>query len=351
MSRPARWAQPGLRIVGATIAFGLFAFTLRDADLARVGALIAGTPALLLVPLVYPVTLSFDTLGWRRLLGDRGAALRFGRLFGVRLSTEAVGLSLPSGTVLAEGAATWLLGRQCDVPVAPAVASQAARRVYIFLALSFVLAAGALLGHRSLREASEHLLGRPGLEWLCLAVAAGLFLVSLALRSALLGGALGSGLHRLLAALPGEPGERLRRWLAAKSSTFTRVDHHMADSLAVSGPSAAVTVGLYVAVWLCEALETFLILTFLGAGLALREVFALEPPLAFLRSLVFVLPAGLGLQDAGYVGFFRGLGVSQAVTVGAAFVLVKRCKEIFWIGAGYLLLARHSWRPERSTTP
>ena len=67
--------------------------------------------------------------------------------------------------------------------------------------------------------------------------------------------------------------------------------------------------------------------------------------LTLLRGLAFFTPSGLGIQDLGYLAFLKGLGVRHALDVGAAFVVVKRSKEIFWIIIGYLLLARHAWRP------
>jgi hypothetical protein len=67
------------------------------------------------------------------------------------------------------------------------------------------------------------------------------------------------------------------------------------------------------------------------------------------RGLAFFVPAGLGIQDIGYLAFLRGFGVPHAVTVGAAFVFVKRSKEIFWILIGYLLLAGQTWRRTGAT--
>ena len=83
----------------------------------------------------------------------------------------------------------------------------------------------------------------------------------------------------------------------------------------------------------------------LGAGLSFRSVFSFEGVLALARGLAFFTPSGLGVQDLGYLAFLKGLGVQQAINVWGAFVLVKRGKEIFWIIIGYLLLARHAWRP------
>jgi hypothetical protein len=54
--------------------------------------------------------------------------------------------------------------------------------------------------------------------------------------------------------------------------------------------------------------------------------------------MAFFAPSGLGVQDMGYMAFFTALGLPDAGALGAAFVLLKRSKEILWVAIGYLLL-------------
>jgi uncharacterized membrane protein YbhN (UPF0104 family) len=64
----------------------------------------------------------------------------------------------------------------------------------------------------------------------------------------------------------------------------------------------------------------------------------IEATLILVRAMAVPVPAGLGVQDAGYVLCLRALAVPDATTVGAAFVLLKRGKDLFWILLGFLLL-------------
>ncbi|WP_437961386.1 hypothetical protein WME76_18240 [Sorangium sp. So ce119] len=73
------------------------------------------------------------------------------------------------------------------------------------------------------------------------------------------------------------------------------------------------------------------------AGVSRRSCARFEVVLAMLRAAAFMVPSGLGVQDAGYVALLGALGVPGAVTVGAAFVLIKRAKEIVWIALGLLV--------------
>jgi uncharacterized membrane protein YbhN (UPF0104 family) len=68
------------------------------------------------------------------------------------------------------------------------------------------------------------------------------------------------------------------------------------------------------------------------------QVFAFEAGLSLVRSTAFFVPAGLGVQDLGYLAFFTALGIPDALTLGTAFLLLKRTKELFWVTTGYGLL-------------
>jgi uncharacterized membrane protein YbhN (UPF0104 family) len=67
-----------------------------------------------------------------------------------------------------------------------------------------------------------------------------------------------------------------------------------------------------------------------------RAVLAMEAAVVFARNAAFFVPAGLGVQDAGYLAFLSAFGV--AAPLAAAFIVVKRTKELLWIAAGYLVL-------------
>ena len=90
--------------------------------------------------------------------------------------------------------------------------------------------------------------------------------------------------------------------------------------------------------WFARSVETVLFLRLLGVDIAFAAGMVIETSLILVRSLAVPVPAGLGVQDAGYVLCLQGLGVPEAVTVGAAFVLLKRGKDLFWIAFGFLLL-------------
>ncbi len=344
-SRRRSLARIGLRVVGSLAAIAALWLVFRHAEVARIRALLVAAPWLLASPIFYFAVLACDALGWRRLIlhGKRPPA--WWRLLGVRTAAESLGLSLPSGGVLAEGMAVYLLRTTCGVPTGPAVASLAARRFFIFLSFGLTLAASAVAGFSLMGSISPRVLGHDGLQWAVPVSALVVVAAAFGLRAALLGGELAG---RIFSGLRRVPIAAVRRWLERRQDSFAEVDRQVEQALAGRRGGPFLTTFYYLGIWISESCETFFILTLLGAGLSFRAVFSFESGLTLLRGLAFFTPSGLGVQDLGYLAVLQGLGVKQAVNVCAAFVVVKRSKEIFWIIIGYLLLARHAWRPSAS---
>ena len=55
--------------------------------------------------------------------------------------------------------------------------------------------------------------------------------------------------------------------------------------------------------------------------------------MSVLRAAAFAVPGGLGVSDLGYHALVRGLAGEP---VAAAFVVVKRARDVFWIAVGFL---------------
>ena len=89
--------------------------------------------------------------------------------------------------------------------------------------------------------------------------------------------------------------------------------------------------------WLLESLETAVLLCLVGAPLDVPFAMAAEVGISLVRSAASVGPAGFGLQDAGYAALLPAMGLSAEAA--AAFVLVRRGKEMVCVVFGYGLLA------------
>ena len=261
------WRGRLWRALGSLAAFAVLALAFRHAHLARIRSLLGAAPWLLATPVFYFLVLCCDALGWRRLVMNEGRPIPWFEMLKVRTASEALGLSLPSGGVLAEGVAVYLLRSVCGVAPGVAVASLAARRCFIFLSFGLTLAASAVVGHSLLATHSTRIIGRGGLGWATPLAAAFVLAAAFGLRAALLGGELAG---RILRSLRSVPVAAARQWLERRADSFSEVDRQVQVALTGSRGGPAVTTLCYLGIWLAEACETFFILSLLGAGLSFR---------------------------------------------------------------------------------
>lgn len=307
------------------------------ADARRVGELIAaaGVFGVALVLLPQLASLAVEALGWERAFRLIGSRPAFASLWRVRLATEALSQSLPAGALIGESVKPLLLGRRCGLSVEASVAGMAARKYLLVLSQSAYVMLLTLLGFDALQRVSRSVIRVDGLGWVGLSGGVSLLLLGLTLRQVF---GRGRAAERVLSLLKRLPLAGARRLGVSAAAGFQRTDRAMERFFGSKPRELAVPAVLFLGGWLLESLETWLILRVLGVELDFLEVASFEALLSLLRSVLFVLPAGLGVQDLGYVTFVAALGAPDAANVGAAFVLLKRAKELFWIGVGYTLL-------------
>jgi uncharacterized protein (TIRG00374 family) len=328
-SQRARRARR-LYVLGLAVAAGCLYLTFRDADLARAWAEVKRLgPVVLLAFVPYGVSLALDGHAWSRLLGAMGRRVEAWKLFSLRVGAESVALSLPAGALLAETMKPVLLRSRCGVPLSEGVSVIAVRKVLILLGHGLYLAVGLALGASFLSRGST---AGGMLPWAVAGVAVALAGVALGsgwVMAGGLAGRVGRWLQRL-------PHAAVRGWVERQRVALERADGALGRAL-VSRRLVTPAL-LYLGMWLAESVEAYLLLRLLGFDVTFGDAVALEAVMSVLRALVFFIPAGLGVQDAGYAAFLAGLGGPDALHAVAAFVLLKRARELCWMGVGYALL-------------
>jgi hypothetical protein len=255
-----------------------------------------------LVP--FGVALLLDTCGVLLVGRAAGIELRAGPTLAVRVISEAFHFGAPGGVVASEAAALALLSRRCGLVIHEGIVVLAGRKLFVMRAHAVYLALGACLGGAALATIGASMHMRARLPWLALGAAA----VPLAMSVAL-GLAMSSPTKTIAQARP----------------YVLRLER----SLHVTVPATLA----FLAAWLVEAAETAVILRVVGTPLSMPAVLAVESVLSLARSAVAFVPGGLGVQDVGYATALGALGTSQEHA--AAFVLLKRAKEVIWVAAGF----------------
>jgi hypothetical protein len=334
------------QLLPALLALVLLVFTLRSADLGRALDLVRSLgwriPLLLLPNFV--ATLA-ETLGWWVAFGRLGGRPRFRPLLAVRMITDAVMLGLPSGAVISESLQPYILRRRCGVPFEIGIIAGIGRKFLVVVSHGLFLGLSTLLAWPLLQHASRAAIGRGGLPFLLLAGATALVVAALGLVALGVHGKMADRLHRLLDRVGGR---WLGGWLERNALRFEAADDHLATFFRHRPAGLVLPVACHLFAWLARAFETLLFLGLLGVHIVLAGAMVMETALILVRAMAVPVPAGLGVQDAGYILSLKGLGVQDAVTVGAAFVLLKRGKDLFWVAFGFLLLALGRDRQELS---
>jgi uncharacterized protein (TIRG00374 family) len=334
------------RVVPALLSLALLAWVLRSADIGRALGLVNSLgwrlPLLLLPNLVAS---SLETLSWWLTFERLGARPPFPRLLGVRTTCDALLLGVPSGTVVSETLQPYLLRRRCGVPLEKAIVASVARKFLVVMSHGLLLALATCLAWPLLERDSAARVFRHGLPWVLLLTSLVLVGAASGVVVATAGGRMAARLHR---ALDRVGGRWLGSWLRRAAPGFERTDQSLAAFFGAERPKLAASVALHAAGWFVRSVETWLFLRLVGADVPLVAAMVVETALILVRSAAVPVPAGLGVLDAAYVLCLRALGVPDATTLGAAFVVIKRGKDLFWIVVGFALLGLGRRRGDRT---
>ena len=102
--------------------------------------------------------------------------------------------------------------------------------------------------------------------------------------------------------------------------------------------------GLFLLGWMAEALEVYVILYYLGGPAMALSAISIGALSVFIKGGTFFIPGGLGTQDGGNfpLPLLEAFGYSGIT--GITFALLRRFRELVWIGVGLLCLAMQGRR-------
>jgi putative membrane protein len=276
---------------------------------------VAGWTLLWLVPL-HALPLLLDVMGWRTLLRASAVAPDLatpGRLLVIASVREAINRLLPVANIGGEIVGIRMLSR--DGAEAAAVTASVVVEVLLTIIslLLFAVVGTLLLLHLTGRVdlVAQLLLGLA----LAVPVVAGLYL--LIHRGAIF--------ERILRGV--ESTLKLPAQLLGTLERALTVDARLRELLSQVGVLVT-TIGWQLAGFAAGAIETWLVLRWLQHPVGFGTALALESLTQAIRQFVFVVPAGLGIQEAGLAGFGYLLGLPNDASI--ALSLAKRMREILF---------------------
>jgi len=270
----------------------------------------AGGVLLWLVPL-HALPILLDSLGWRALLG-RSNETAHGTLFWIASVREGINRLLPAANIGGELVGIRLLADTGvdGVAAAASVTTEVLLTVvsqYLFVALGVLC---LLRITHTVQLADDALIG--------LGVSLPL-VVSLAVL--LRYGSVFERLERLAVRLLGE---QSLSFLAGQSASLDAAVRELCTDF----PRLATTLAWQVTAMVSGSIETWLALRWLGHPVPFGAAIALESLTLAVRNFAFLVPAGLGVQEASLVAFGALLGIDGNLAL--ALSLAKRMREILF---------------------
>ena len=327
------WA---LRWMGTAIGLAVALWAFRNVNLHGTVALLGTIHAgVWLIPLPFVLAQLTETWAWRTAFGELKCSVPYLALLRVRLACEGITQTCPGGMVVAESLKPGLLMSQCRLTASDAVCGTASRKLLLLVAHCGYFALAALLGLPALLTiARTSTAGR----LLSTAVAAAWLL--LLISAVGLGLLLSQGdiCRRVHATLKRLPIKALRSALSLHKAGFLQTDLRISEFCSLGPRRLAKTTLIFLMAWCWEAAETVLLFSLLGVRLDFGTLCLIEVCASMIRNIAFLCPAGLGAQDLGYAALLQLFGVPEPLGVAAAFLLLKRSKELMWSLVGYLLL-------------
>jgi glycosyltransferase 2 family protein len=277
---------------------------------------------LLLLP--YGVVNWLESWSWKYILVDPPANITVGRLFWLRLGGESLNQLTPTASLGGEPFKASRL--QADgVPLEVASASVVIVKGILVLSLALYIFTGLALAPVYLPEVAKHML------FLCLA-ALGLATVGIIFVVVQRRGPCGNS-FRFLSRRGWLP-----HFLRDQECFLENLDTAMSRFYRQYPSRAVVAFSLFFLSWLLHAVEIYLIFWLLGHPISCGLAVCLDSLAMLFTALGFFIPAAMGVQEGGNI--LLALGFNLGFTLGAAFSILRRLREAFWLCLGLVVVWR-----------
>jgi uncharacterized protein (TIRG00374 family) len=285
-----------------------------------------GLSALLVILIPSLIMYVFEAYGWSMTLASAAKKIAFWKILAIRTAGEVVNMTTPTAYVGGEPLKAYLLQRY-QIPMVEGLASVVIAKTIMTLAQVVFILVGIALAFWSLGSSgSSGQIAAAGLlaaGLLLFGVAAFIFVQKRGLFIWVLDTLRGFGLR--FAFLEARE-EKLRSLDTTILNFYT---HHRSAFYA--------STGLYLLGWLAEALEVYVIIFYLGEPANILSAISIGALAVFIKGGTFFIPGSLGAQDGGNLLLLKVFGYSDVT--GITFALLRRFRELVWIGVGLLCLA------------
>ncbi len=285
-----------------------------------------GPTALLALLIPSVIMYSVEAYGWKVVLGRAAQRIPFWRLLTIRSAGEVVNMTTPTAYLGGEPLKVYLL-RKYDVPMAEGAASVVIAKTTMTIAEVFYILTGIALAFWILGAGSS-----AGQTITAALLSVGLLVCSIAgfvfIQQ--------RGLFASILSLVKKLGLRIRS-LEAQEEHLRSIDQTIRNFYSHHQKAFYASMVVYFLGWMAESMEVFGIIYLLGGSVSVLSALSIGALAVFIKGGSFFIPGSLGAQDAGNLLLLQAFGYSDVT--GITFALLRRFRELVWIGIGLLCLA------------
>ncbi len=285
----------------------------------------------LLLFLPFLLVFILDTLGWKYSFREGKAS--FKDLFIIRLAGESVNSIIPSANFAGEPVKAYFLKRH-NISMLDGMASVVISKtmmtitqiVFVMIGVLFFLYKLNVSSTRLIASIAIILLGIPVIIFIIFIQKHGLF----------------AFLLKLLRIL------RIRiRYIEEREARLRELDKNIYQYYIHNKKKAFYAFVCFFLGWLAGVIEAFLILYFLNIPIDIVSAYIIESLATVAKGITSFIPGSVGGQEGGIIAIFMSLklGASIALTFG----ILKRFRELLFIGAGLFVLSKLEWAVAEST--
>jgi uncharacterized membrane protein YbhN (UPF0104 family) len=265
-----------------------------------------------------------EAVSWHYLLLDPHTRPSLSRLFWLRLAGEALNQLTPTASLGGEAFKAARL-THAGVSFPDATASVVIHKGILVLSLVLYIVMGLALAPWLLPEAASHLglltLGAGALG------AAGIAFLIIQVRNP-------CGVSmRLLDKLGVCPAA-----LKAREGSLNGLDARLATFYREHPGRCVLAFTLFFLSWVLHGVEVYVMFQALGHPISWPLALCLDALAMLFTALGFFIPAAVGVQEGGNI--LLALGFRLGAALGAAFSVLRRLREAFWLSLGLLVVAR-----------
>lgn len=317
-------------VVGAT----LLGFVASQTDLGQVWVMVSqvGFWGFLAILLLYLAAFAIDAVTFHMALVEIPLTLGwFLRIFNIRLVGELFNAILPAGGMGGEPVKALILKRRFDIGLKAGTASLVLGKTVNMIALVLFLGVGfALMLQSDKMPVFYKTVGGMGLAVFALSILA-FFLIQR--------GRLASKLSIWISKLPG--GQRI----AHRIELIHDFDNMLVRFYSKHRLRFVMAILLAFINWLLGIAEVWVISWLLGHPVSLVDAWIIEAAIQLVRTAAFIMPAALGVQEGTFLLFYAA--ITGSAELGLAVALVRRARELIWLGWGGLVGLAYLARPPK----